>query len=129
MKLYGIPNCNTVKKARDWLATHNIAVEFHDFKKKGVSETDLANWLKQIPQEKLINRAGLTWRGLDEKIKITITDDKSAISLMQAKTSLIKRPILVKNDVVLCVGFDENRYAEIFNTSILNQNLNESVKP
>lgn len=117
MKLYGIPNCNTVKKARDWLAAHDIAVEFHDFKKLGVSEADLTNWLKQIPQEKLINRAGLTWRGLDEKTKNSIIDDASAIALMQTKTSLIKRPILVKNDVVLCTGFDENRYAEIFNTA------------
>ncbi|MES2579861.1 MAG: arsenate reductase [Pseudomonadota bacterium] len=118
MKLYGIPNCNTVKKARDWLAAHDIAVEFHDFKKQGVSEADLINWLKQIPQEKLINRAGLTWRGLDEKTKDSIVDDASAIALMQAKTSLIKRPILVKNDVVLCTGFDESRYAEIFTLNV-----------
>lgn len=118
MKLYGIPNCNTVKKARDWLAAHDIAVEFHDFKKQGVSETDLINWLTQIPQEKLINRAGLTWRGLDEKTKNSIVDDASAIALMQAKTSLIKRPILVKNDVVLCTGFDESRYAEIFTLKV-----------
>lgn len=117
MKLYGIPNCNTVKKARDWLAAHDIPVEFQDFKKQGVSEADLINWLKQVPQEKLINRAGLTWRGLDEETKNSIIDDASAIALMQAKTSLIKRPILVKNDVVLCTGFDENRYTEIFNSS------------
>lgn len=117
MKLYGIPNCNTVKKARDWLAAHDISVEFHDFKKQGVSEADLINWLKQIPREKLINRAGLTWRGLDEETKNSIIDDASAIALMQTKTSLIKRPILVKNDAVLCTGFDESRYAEIFNAS------------
>ena len=115
MKLYGIPNCNTVKKARDWLTAHNISVEFHDFKKQGVSETDLNNWLKQIPHEKLINRAGLTWRGLDQETKNSITDNASAIALIQSKTSLIKRPILVKNNVILCAGFDEARYAEIFN--------------
>ncbi|WP_020167954.1 MULTISPECIES: arsenate reductase [Methylotenera] len=115
MKLYGIPNCNTVKKARDWLAAHDIAVEFHDFKKQGVSEADLNNWLKQIPQEKLINRAGLTWRGLDQDTKNSITDNTSAIALMQSKTSLIKRPLLIQNDVILCTGFDEARYAEIFN--------------
>jgi len=115
LQLYGIPNCNTVKKARDWLAAHHIAVEFHDFKKQGVSEADLNNWLKQIPHEKLINRAGLTWRGLDEQTKNSITDNAVAIAIMQAKTSLIKRPVLVKDGIVLHAGFDENRYAEIFN--------------
>ena len=115
MKLYGIPNCNTVKKARDWLAAHDIAVEFHDFKKQGVSEADLNTWLQQLPHEKLINRAGLTWRGLDQETKNSITDNASAIALMQAKTSLIKRPLLVKDNVILCAGFDEASYAEIFN--------------
>ena len=114
MKLYGIPNCNTVKKARDWLAARQIPVEFHDFKKQGIAATELSLWLSQIPHEKLINRAGLTWRGLDEQTKNSITDDVTAIALMQAKTSVIKRPVLVKNGTVLCVGFDEVRYAEIF---------------
>ena len=116
-KLYGIPNCNTVKKARDWLSAHHIAVEFHDFKKQGISEADLNSWLKQIPHEKLINRTGLTWRGLDEKTKNSITDNASAIALMQAKTSLIKRPLLVKDGVILYAGFDESRYAEIFKSN------------
>ena len=114
MKLYGIPNCNTVKKARDWLAERHIAVEFHDFKKQGIEATELSNWLSQIPQEKLINRAGLTWRGLDEDTKNSITNDAAAIALMQDKTSVIKRPVLVKDGAVLCVGFNETRYADIF---------------
>ena len=114
MKLYGIPNCNTVKKARDWLAERHIAVEFHDFKKQGIEATELSNWLSQIPQEKLINRAGLTWRGLDEDTKNSITNDAAAIALMQAKTSVIKRPVLVKDGAVLCIGFNETRYADIF---------------
>ena len=114
MKLYGIPNCNTVKKTRDWLAERHIAVEFHDFKKQGIEATELSNWLSQIPQEKLINRAGLTWRGLDEDTKNSITNDAAAIALMQDKTSVIKRPVLVKDGAVLCVGFNETRYADIF---------------
>ena len=114
MKLYGIPNCNTVKKTRDWLAERHIAVEFHDFKKQGIEATELSNWLSQIPQEKLINRAGLTWRGLDEDTKNSITNDAAAIALMQAKTSVIKRPVLVKDGAVLCIGFNETRYADIF---------------
>ncbi|MBM3350915.1 MAG: ArsC family reductase [Betaproteobacteria bacterium] len=110
--LYGIPNCNTVKKARDWLDANNIAYEFHDFKKQGIDETTLNQWLTQRPWEKLINRAGLTWRGLDDATKSCIIDNTSAIKLMQAKTSVIKRPVLVKNGKILCLGFDENLYKE-----------------
>jgi Spx/MgsR family transcriptional regulator len=112
LKLYGIPNCNTVKKARDWLSGHNIAYEFHDFKKHGVSVQLLENWLAQVLHEKLINRAGLTWRGLDDNTKAGIVDNASAISLMQTKTSVIKRPILEKNGKIVCLGFDEAEYVE-----------------
>lgn len=112
MKLYGIPNCNTVKKARDWLDANQIAYEFHDFKKLGIDEATLNNWLTQYPWEKLINRAGLTWRGLDDATKSGIKDNTSAIKLMQAKSSVIKRPALVKNGKILCLGFDESLYKE-----------------
>jgi arsenate reductase (glutaredoxin) len=108
--LYGIPNCNTVKKARDWLASNNIAYTFHDFKKQGVSQALLENWLSQLPHEKLINRTGLTWRGLDDTTKASIIDNATAIALMQTKTSLIKRPIAEKNGKILCLGFDESQY-------------------
>ncbi|HEY9210336.1 MAG TPA: ArsC family reductase [Methylotenera sp.] len=112
MKLYGIPNCNTVKKARDWLDANNIAYEFHDFKKQGIDEATINSWLSQYPWEKLINRAGLTWRGLDDAIKSSVTDNISATTLMQAKTSVIKRPILVKDGKIFALGFDENAYKE-----------------
>jgi arsenate reductase (glutaredoxin) len=114
LKLYGIPNCNTVKKSREWLDSHHVVYEFHDFKKQGASKQLLESWLTQIPHEKLVNRAGLTWRGLNEVTKASITDNTSAIALMQEKASVIKRPILVKNDIVLCLGFDEATYKELF---------------
>ncbi|MBC7787904.1 MAG: arsenate reductase [Methylophilaceae bacterium] len=113
MKLYGIPNCNTVKKARDWLATNNIAYEFYDFKKIGIDSLTLAEWLSQIPHEKLINRAGLTWRSLSDKAKALVVDNKSAIALMQDKTSVIKRPILVNDNQVISLGFDESSYQKL----------------
>ncbi len=113
MKLYGIPNCNTVKKARNWLDANHIAYEFHDFKKQAIDEVTIHNWLSQQPWEKLINRAGLTWRGLDEATKSSITDHASATALMQTKTSVIKRPILVKDGKILALGFDEKAYQEI----------------
>jgi Spx/MgsR family transcriptional regulator len=112
MQLFGIPNCNTVKKARNWLDANNVAYAFHDFKKQGIDEAIINNWLTQYPWEKLINRAGLTWRGLDDATKSSITDNISATTLMQAKTSVIKRPILVKDGKILALGFDENVYKE-----------------
>jgi arsenate reductase (glutaredoxin) len=111
--LYGIPNCNTVKKARDWLAANHVAYVFHDFKKQGAPAELLENWLSQLPHDKLINRAGLTWRGLDDATKNSIVDDSSAMQLMQAKTSLIKRPLLVKDSKIICLGFDEATYEEL----------------
>jgi len=114
LKLFGIPNCNTVKKALDWLAEHQIAYSFHDFKKQGVPTEFLQHWLKQYPYETLINRAGLTWRGLDEATKISIIDNASAIKLMQDKPSLIKRPILEKDGQILALGFAEAEYTALF---------------
>ena len=112
--LYGIANCSTVKKARDWLDNNGVAYTFHDFKKLGVTEQLLKDWLNQFPHEKLINRTGLTWRGLDDVTKANIVDNAAAIALMQAKTSLIKRPILEKNGKILILGFDEAAYKELF---------------
>ena len=112
MQLFGITNCNTVKKARNWLDANNIAYEFHDFKKQGIDEATIYNWLTQYPWEKLINCAGLTWRGLDNATKSSIIDNVSATALMQAKTSVIKRPILVKDGKILALGFDENVFKE-----------------
>jgi arsenate reductase len=114
-RLYGIPNCNTVKKAREWLAQHRVEVEFHDFKKLGL-EADIAqNWLQQADWTKLLNRSGLTWRGLPESRKQQIRDAKDAMELMLEKTSVIKRPVLEQNGKLLHVGFDDAAYAEIFN--------------
>lgn len=111
MKLYGIPNCNTVKKSRDWLAAHQIKVAFHDFKKQGLTAEIAQNWLTQCGWETLINRKGLTWRGLTDAEKAAVCDNVSALALMLAKTSVIKRPILEQDGKVLCVGFDEATYA------------------
>jgi arsenate reductase len=115
MKLYGIPNCSTVKKARDWLTRHDIAVEFHDFKKHGLDATIAQTWLKQTAWEKLVNRSGLTWRGLPDTQKRLVCDADSALQLMLEKSSVIKRPLLEKDGKLLHVGFDEMAYSKIFN--------------
>jgi Spx/MgsR family transcriptional regulator len=115
MKLYGIPSCNTVKKARTWLAQHDIEVEFHDFKKRGLDEAIARNWLRQTDWTKLINRSGLTWRGLPERRKLDIQDANAALALMLEKTSVIKRPVLEQNGTLLHIGFDEAAYSKILN--------------
>ena len=115
MKLYGISNCNTVRKARGWLAQRNIAVEFHDFKKEGLDAAIAQSWLQQADWVKLINRNGLTWRGLPEQRKQLIQDTTTALALMLEKTSVIKRPVLEQNGKLLHVGFDETAYSKIFN--------------
>ena len=118
MKLYGIPNCNNVKKARTWLDENNIAYEFHDFKKQGIDEATIKQWLTQSTWDKLVNRAGMTWRNLSDAEKVAIVDNASATGLMIAKTSVIKRPLLVgdgvgKDVTLLALGFDEAKYQQL----------------
>ena len=113
MKLYGIPNCNTVKKARAWLAEHQVDVDFHDFKKDGVNEALLNGWVEQVPWEKLVNRSGMTWRNLDDQSKAGVQDNVSALKLMMGKPSVIKRPVLVENGKILSLGFDEATYQKL----------------
>lgn len=113
MKLYGIPNCNSVKKARTWLIEHAIELPFHDFKKQGISEELLKSWLQQVGWEQLVNRRGTTWRQLPDEIKATVCDDASAIRLMLEKPSVIKRPVLEK-DGRFTLGFDESVYQSLF---------------
>jgi arsenate reductase len=115
MKLYGIPNCTTVKKARAWLAQHDIAVEFHDFKKQGLDAALAQRWLQQAPWDTLVNRKGTTWRGLSDEQKASVCDSASALPLILDKPSVVKRPLLERDGKLLHVGFDEATYRKIFN--------------
>jgi len=113
MQLFGIHNCNTIKKARDWLSLHNIAYEFHDFKKNGITDTLIEGWLTQQPWEKLVNRVGMTWRNLSDVEKTAVIDVPSALKLMLEKPSVIKRPVLVKDGKIICLGFNEAAYKDL----------------
>jgi len=113
MQLFGIPNCSTVKKARDWLTNNGVTYEFHDFKKNGVSHDLLEGWLSQMPWEKLVNRAGMTWRNLTDAEKSVVIDSSSALNLMLGKSSVIKRPVLVQDGKIVCLGFTEAAYKEL----------------
>jgi arsenate reductase len=111
--LYGIPNCDTVKKARTWLAEQGHDFTFHDFKKQGLDRDTVAGWLSQLDWEVLVNRKGLTWRNLSDTQKAAVTDKASALELMLASPSVIKRPVL-DNGGKLSVGFSSAQYQGIF---------------
>ena len=108
--LYGIPNCDTVKKARRWLDANGIAHIFHDYKKQGVDAARLTRWVDEAGWEKVLNRAGTTFRKLPEEQR-TDLDAARAIAVMLANPSAIKRPV-VEHPGGLLVGFDEARWAE-----------------
>lgn len=112
--LYGIPNCDTVKKARLWLDQAGLSYHFHDFKKAGLDAATVAQWLAQVPWETLVNRKGTTWRGLPDDAKAAVTDAASATALMLRQTSVIKRPVLCTETQVL-VGFDPAAYDKTLN--------------
>ena len=113
MKLYGIKNCDTVKKARAWIAERGVNVAFHDFKTEGVSPDLLDHWERNVGWEVLLNRKGTTWRGLSDEVKESVTDAMSAKRLMLEKPSIIKRPVLeTGNDVH--VGFSIEIYSKLF---------------
>lgn len=104
--LFGIPNCDTVKRARAWLTEHGIDAAFHDFKKAGVPPDGLDAWLDALGWEALLNRKGTTWRKLDDATRAAVVDRASARALMMAQPSVIKRPVVVWGASVTTVGFD-----------------------
>ena len=108
--VYAIPNCNTVKRALDWLNVHKIEFEFHDYKKKGITATHLTSWCKQVGWEALINKKGTTWKQLPKEVQATITSQKAAIELMMEKTSIIRRPLIEEKDKIILIGFEETEY-------------------
>ena len=111
--LYGIPNCDTVQKARTWLADQQQEFAFHDFKKQGLTREIVAGWLQHLSRDVLVNRKGTTWRALSDERKASIVDDEAAIALMLENPSVIKRPVLDKNGA-FSVGFSDAQYQQIF---------------
>ncbi|SDP40649.1 arsenate reductase [Ralstonia sp. 25mfcol4.1] len=111
--LYGIPNCDTVKKARTWLESNGVDYTFHDFKKQGVDEKMLRAWLKHVPLATLLNKKGTTYRALSDADKAKADNEAGAVALMQTSPSLIKRPVLDRDGKV-SVGFSADTYASLF---------------
>ena len=112
--LYGIPNCDTVKKARTWLVDNGIDATFHDFKKQGLDRATAQAWLEQLDWEVLVNRKGTTWRKLPDERRAAVTDKASALELVLEQPSVIKRPVLDR-DGAYQVGFSAGQYQQTFN--------------
>jgi arsenate reductase len=110
--IYGIKNCDTMKKARAWLDTHGVAYDFHDYKTAGIEPERVEGWAKQVGWETLLNRSGTTFRKLADHEK-TALDEKKAVALMAAQPTLIKRPVLDLGDRII-VGFKPETYEKAF---------------
>ena len=111
--LYGIPNCDTVKKARAWLTDHGTDHQFHDFKKQGVPRPQLNQWIAAAGWEKLLNRRGPTWRKLGEATQASVVDAASAVAVMAANSSVIKRPVVQWPGGQITVGFDAEAWQRL----------------
>lgn len=110
MVVYGIPNCNTVKKALDWIRAKEIPYEFHDFKKKSVTAEKLTEWFNTFGWEKVINKNGLTFKKLSKEEQAEINSPEQAIAYLTQNTSAIKRPIVEQNGKAILLGFNEENY-------------------
>lgn len=105
LTVYGIPNCDTVKKTLTWLRENGIEYQFHDYKKQGISPQKLETWLTQTDWQTLINRAGSTWRQCSEEQKAAVQDAQSATALMLEKPSVVKRPVIEKENKIIKIGW------------------------
>ncbi len=112
--VYGIPNCETVKRARAWLTAQGVDYEFHDFKKPGVPEAQLDNWLQQVGWEKLVNRKGNTWRALDAATQSSVVDAASAKEVILLNSSVVKRPVVDWPEGQITVGFDTSAWKALW---------------
>ena len=113
--LYGIENCDQVRRARHWLRQHGVSARFHDFRRDGLSRQMLERWLTHLPWDALLNRRGLAWRKLPPDRRAQVVDQASAIDALLADPTLVKRPVLEAGDRLL-VGFSEPAYENTFVT-------------
>ncbi|OCG01019.1 ArsC family reductase [Gilliamella sp. wkB112] len=109
--IYGIKNCDTMKKAFAWLDAHQIKYQFHNYKTDGISADQLRSFLQLVDWQSLLNTRGTTWRKLDESVRVQINNEDAAIKIMLANPSIIKRPLLIESDRAL-LGFSDLSYSQ-----------------
>lgn len=112
MNIYGIPNCDTMKKAFDWLKKNKVSYTFHNYKEVGISKPKLEEWLKQVPLATLINTKSTTFKNLGAEAQQALTSKTKAIRLMMENTSVIKRPVLETGEKIL-TGFKEEEWEKL----------------
>ena len=116
LQVYGIKNCNTVKKSLNWLSDHNFEYEFFDVKKNVLSKHLINDWISKMKSNytwiNLINKSGITWKQLSDEIKNGILTSDDAISIILNKPTIMKRPVITKKGKLIAIGFDENLYEE-----------------
>lgn len=112
--IYGIPNCDTIKKTRTWLEKHNVSYQFHDYRSEGIGKEKLSDWTTQRKWEELLNKRSTTWKelGADEQAKIKTTN--AAIKLMLKNPTIIKRPVIEADGKIAAIGYDESVLQSLF---------------
>jgi arsenate reductase (glutaredoxin) len=113
IKVFGIRNCDSVKKAREWLDEHGLEYTFHDFRKSGIDPSHLRSWIEQSDIGTILNKRGLTWRQLPQELRETIVDKASAVEVMMNHTSLIKRPVIEVDNRLLSVGVNPDAWSSV----------------
>jgi Spx/MgsR family transcriptional regulator len=111
-KVYGIPNCDSIKKTQQWLIGNKVAFEFHDYKKEGITASKLKEWIKLVGWETLFNKKSSTWKKWKEENGQDVNNATEAIKIMQANNSIIKRPVVEHNGNIV-VGFTETGFKEL----------------
>jgi arsenate reductase len=107
--VYGIPNCDMIKKTRDWLNAHSVIYAFHNYKKEGISKTKLTEWCNNIGYEVLLNKKSTTWKNLSAGQQKSCASQTGAIKIMMENNSIIKRPV-IETDKVILVGYNEEQF-------------------
>ena len=114
MIIYGIPNCNTVKKAQSWLTEKGISYEFHDYKKKGITAGKLDEWCNAFGWEKVLNKKGTTWKKLSPEEQMAVNSQDATVAVLLKHTSAIKRPVIEQEGKAILLGFNEEEYSACF---------------
>ncbi|WP_153800720.1 Spx/MgsR family RNA polymerase-binding regulatory protein [Foetidibacter luteolus] len=112
--VYGIPNCDTIKKTLDWLNEHKISYSFHDYKKEGISMDKLKAWSKQVGWETIFNKKSTVWKELGAEAQAKVVNEKTALPVLKENTSIIKRPVIELNSKIVAVGFKEAEFKKVF---------------